>query len=442
MTWTRYLPSFLRRQLQGNDPAQHVVRNTGWLFGDGIIRMGVGLVVGVWLARYLGPDQFGSFSYALAFVALFSPLATLGLDDIAVRDLVRHPESVGEVLGTSFLLKAAGGLFSFLAATAVIFMLRPGDRLTQYMVAVIAAGGIFQAFTAIEFWFNARVEARYAVFSKQAAFLACAVGKGAMILFKAPVLVLALLTLLESVLVAAGLVIAYYANGHRFSAWSWRAKTASGLVKDAWPLLLSCAVIVVYLRIDQVMLGQMADSQAVGVYTVAVRLAEVWLFFSSAVYWSVLPGLVRAKAQSEELFLERLQKYFNLMALAAYAVAIPVLLFADRLVLMLFGEAYRGAGPILAVLICANLFIYLDSARSAFFNVMNWYKLYLVTLSLGALINVLLNLYLIPRYGGMGAAVASCVAYWFAVHGACFLYRPLHRVGFMLTRAMLWPKVW
>jgi O-antigen/teichoic acid export membrane protein len=440
--WTRYLPVGMRSKLEGRPSLQNVISNTGWLFADNIVRMGVGLLIGVWVARYLGPEQFGSFSYALAFVALFSPLAALGLDDIVVRDLVRDPASKDQILGSAFLLKLVGGAISLLAAVAVIYLLRPEDRLAHWLVAVIAAGGIFQSFYAIEFWFNSQVQAKYTIFSKNAAFLICALGKIALILTGGSILALAWIGVLETMLAAAGLVLAYHARGHRIGNWVARVKTASALMKDSWPLLFSCVVIVIYLRIDQVMLGQMAGSQTVGVYSVAVRLAEVWFFFSSAVYWSVLPSLIGAKAAGDALFYQRLQKYFNLMAFAAYLVAIPVLLSANWLVLNLFGEAYAGAGPILAVLVCANMFIYLDSARSAFFNVMNWYKIYLVTLALGALLNVLLNLYMIPRYGGMGAAIASCISYWFAVHGACFLYRPLHRVGFMLTKAMLYPKIW
>lgn len=440
--WTRYLPEVLRTRLEGRPYLQNIISNTGWLFADNMVRMGIGLVIGIWVARYLGPELFGSFSYALAFVALFSPLATLGLDDIVVRELVRDPAARDEILGTSFLLKLAGGAISFLAATGVILILRPDDRLSHWLVAIIAAGGAFQAFNAIEFWFNSQVQAKYTILSRSAAFLLCALGKIALILAGGSVLALAWISLAETMLGAAGLAIAYQSQGHRISAWLARMKTAASLMKDSWPLIFSCAVIVIYLRIDQVMLGEMAGNQAVGVYTVAVRLAEVWFFFSSAVYWSVLPSLVAAREASEELFLARLQKYYNLMALSAYLIAIPVLFSASFLVRALYGEAYAEAGPILAVLICANLFIYLDSARSAFFNVMNWYKLYLATLALGALLNVLLNLYLIPRYGGLGAAVASLISYWFAVHGACFLYKPLHRMGFMLTRAMLYPKVW
>lgn len=440
--WTRALPAFIRKKIAGRDELQRIISNTGWQFADNVIRMGVGLLIGIWVARYLGPEQFGLFSYALAFVALFAPLATLGLDDIVVRNLVRDPASREETLGTAFLLKLIGGALSFIAAVGVIFVLRPDDHLSHWLVGIVAAGAGFQAFNAIEFWFNSQVQAKYPVLARNAAFLLCALVKVVLIVGRAPLVTFAWVATLEIMVGAVGLVIAYQSRGHRLRDWRRNLSTAKSLIKDSWPLLFSCLVIVVYLRIDQVMLGEMRGSEAVGVYSVAVRLAEVWFFIPTAVYWSVLPSLVEAKSSSDALFYERLQKFYNLMALTAYAIAIPMMFLSEWLVFTLFGAPYAGAGLILTVLIWANLFTYLEIARSAFFNVMNWNRLYFVTLTLGALLNIALNLLLIPRYGGLGAAIASCLAYWFAAHGACFLYKPLHKTGVMLTRAMIYPKIW
>lgn len=440
--WLRFLPAFVREKLAGHDRLQKIIGNTGWQFADNIVRMGVGLLIGIWVARYLGPGKFGMLSYALAFVSLFSPLAALGLDDIVVRNLVRDPACRDETLGTAFLLKLAGGTISFAAAIATIFVLRPADDLSHGLVAIVAAGAVFQAFHAIEFWFNSQVQAKYVAIARNVAFLAGALGKVGLILIGAPLLAFAWIGLFEVVAGSMGLAIAYRSHGHHLRRWQGRLVRAKALLKDSWPLIFSCIVIMIYLRIDQVMLGEMVGSEEVGVYSVAVRLAEVWLFVPTAVYWSVLPGLVEAKAVSDELFYAQLQRFYNLMALIAYAIAIPVMLVAPWLVVTLFGTPYSDAGLILAVLIWANLFIYLEVARSAFFTVMNWNRSYLVTLALGAVLNVVLNLILIPRFGGLGAAVGSCLSYWFAAHGACFFSRPLYRTGFMLTRAILLPRIW
>ena len=190
-SWTKYLPGFIQDQLKGRHALQKVIGNAGWQFADNIMRMVVGLVVGISIARYLGPEKFGLFSYALAFVALFSPIASLGLDDIVVRNLVRDPAFREETLGTAFVLKLIGGALSFVAVTGSIYVLRPADGLSHWLVGIIALGAIFQAFYAIEFWFNSQVQAKYAVFARNTAFMICSAIKIGLILAKAPLLAFA-----------------------------------------------------------------------------------------------------------------------------------------------------------------------------------------------------------------------------------------------------------
>src|SRR5215471_1741362 len=103
--WIKYLPYFVRDKVSGRQNLQKLIGNTGWLFADRILRIGIGLILGVWIARYLGPDQFGLFNSAAAFVSLFSIFATLGLDGIVVRELVREPEVKNGILGSAFALK-------------------------------------------------------------------------------------------------------------------------------------------------------------------------------------------------------------------------------------------------------------------------------------------------------------------------------------------------
>jgi len=151
---------------------------------------------------------------------------------------------------------------------------------------------------------------------------------------------------------------------------------------------------------------------------------------------------VEARAVSDDLFYGRLQKLYNAMAIIGYLIAIPTTFLAGWVVELLFGSAYSRAGSMLAILIWAGLFVNLGIARSSFLTTMNWTKAYLMTVFLGCLVNVTLNLLLIPRYGGLGAAIATCVAYWLAAHGACFVYKPLYKSGLMITKAIIYPKIW
>lgn len=440
--WIRFLPEFIKVKIEGRHALQKALGNTGWLFIDQVIRMGVGLIVGVWVARYLGPEKYGLLSYAVAFVALFSAVASLGLSDIVVRNIVRDPLRKEEILGTTFYLKLIAAIVVFGMTTAGILIVRPADTLMHWMVGIIAAGTIFQSFDAIDFWFQSQVQAKYTVYARNAAFILMSVVKIIFILMQAPLIAFAWAGLAEIALGSMGLLVAYQTSGNHIRNWKRSLAIAGALLRDSWPLIFSGIVSMIYLRIDQVMLGQMVGNEEVGVYSAAVRLAEVWYFVPMAVYTSVLPGIVEAKAISEELFYSHLQKFYNLMALMAYAVAIPVTFLAGWIVDMLFGHDYAKSGPMLAVLIWAGLFVNLGVARSSFLMSMNWTKVHFMTVFLGSITNVVLNLLLIPRYGGMGAVIASCVAYWVAAHGACFLYKPLHRTGYMITKALIFPKIW
>lgn len=440
--WTRLVPAFLRSRLEGRSSLQNAIRNTGWLLADSIFKMLVGLAVGVWVARYLGPERFGLFSFALAFVTLFAPLASLGLEDIVVRDLVHDQSAKDEILGTAFVLKLIGGLTSCAAAIAVIHALRPGDREGQWLVGILALGGVFQALGVIESWFHSQVQAKYAVLARSTAFLVCSIAKAALVIWRASLTWFAVVTTAEVALTSLGLVAAYTSRTGRATAWRATLTTARSLVRDSWPLFFSVVSITLYQRIDQIMLQEMAGSSEVGIYSVAVRLADAWVFIPSAIYWSAFPSILEAKRTSEAAFLERLQRFYNLMAFAAYVVAVGATVAGPWLVGLLFGDAYSGSGMILVILVWANLFTNLEIARTAFLNAQNWNRLYLAAIVLGAALNVALNYVLIPRFGGLGAAVASLVAYWFAAHGSCFVFRDLRRTGLMLTRAMLYPRVW
>lgn len=442
IAWKRYLPLFVKQRLEGRHHLHRIIANTGWLFADKLIRMGMGLLVGVWVARYLGPDRFGLLSFSGAFAALFTAVASLGLDGIVVRNLVRRPGERNEILGTALLLKLTGGSLSIALAMTAVYLIRPADTLTHWLVGIAIAGTIFQAIDPIDFWFQSQVRSKFTVYAKNGAFLLAAILKVVLILVQAPLMAFAMAGLAEIAMGSIGLLLAYRATGGFITAWRARLPLARELLQDSWPLILSGVVIMIYMRIDQVMIGQISGNQEVGVYSAAVRLAEVWYFIPTAVVSSVFPGIVEARAIGDEPFYGQLQKLYNFMAFLAYAVALPVTFIAGPVVNILFGSAYEKAGPMLAVLIWAGLFTNLGVARSSFLTAMNWTRLHFLTVSLGCVINVGLNFLLIPRYGGMGAVIASFVAYWFASHGACFLFPPLRKTGWMLTRAMIYPRIW
>jgi len=441
-TWIKFLPKFIRRRIEGRETLQKAMANTGWMISDQILRMAVGLVVGVWIARYLGPELFGMFSYAIAFAMLFSPVAVLGLQGISVRHFIETPSSRNEIIGTTFLLIIVGGLAVFALAMWGIFIVRPDDTLMHWLVGITIAGAIFQAFSAIEYWFESQYQWKYVFLAKNPVFLIISLAKVGLIVMHAPLIAFVWAGLAEMVLGAAGLTITYRAAGFHLKDWGFKTTTAVNLLKDSWPLMLAMIMNVIYMRIDQIMLGDMAGSVELGFYSVAVRLSEVWMFIAVSVCASVYPAVVEAGTISEELFYDQLQKLYRIIALVSYTIAIPVMFASNWLIKVLYGAAYFKAGPLLAVLIWSVLFTNLGEARSVFLLSKNWTRIYLGCMVVGGLVNIGLNYLLIPMYGAMGAVIATCFSYWLAVHGICFIFKPLRKTGWMMTKAIIYPKVW
>ncbi|MEH1870777.1 flippase [Nostoc sp.] len=387
-----------------------IIANTGWLFADRILRMGASLVIGVWIARYLGVQQYGLFNYALAFVSLFSPIFTLGLDDVVVRHIVRQSSNKEEILGTTFWLKLLGGIASVLLTVGTMFFLGEHETLKIWLVAILAMAGIFRAADTIELWFQSQVQSKYTVIAKNIAFLLNSIIKIALILTKAPLLAFAWVTLAEFVMSAIGLLIVYQVKGSSLWLWRWSFSAAKTLMKESLPLIFSGFAIMIFMKIDQVMLGQMIGNTEVGIYSAAVRVSEIWYFIPGAIVSSVAPAIYAAKEKSESLYYQRIRQLLSLMTCISFGIALPMTFLSDKIITVMFGSGYAEAGTILAVHIWTSLFVFMGLATTPWFIAEGLNHVSLGKTLFGAILNIVLNLFLIPKYAGLGAAISTIIS--------------------------------
>ena len=398
--------------------------------------MGLGLFVGAWVARYLGPEQFGIFNYAVAVVGLLTPVATLGLDTIVVRELVRNTFCREEILGTAFALKIISGVLTLLLVIILTSLLRLNDELSRWLVGITATGMVFQSFDIIDFWFQSQTQAKYTIYARNAAYLIVNLVKISFIQMQAPLIAFAWVGLAEIALSAVGLVIAYQISGHSLKTWRYSFTCAKELLKNSCPLILSGIVIMVYMRIDQIMLGQVKDSKAVGLYSVVMKLAEVWYFIPGVITSSVFPSLIKAKEVSEELYSKQNQKLFNLISVLAYVVAIPLTFLSSLIVKLIYGEQYIEAGPLLAIYVWSGIFVFLGTASTPWMITEGLVKFSAITSTIGAIANIALNSFLISRYSILGATISTIVSQFIASCGAYALYTPTRKLFFMQLKAI------
>lgn len=404
------IPSFLTRRIEHRPNLLKIVDNIGWLSFDRILRFGGGLIVGVWIARYLGPEQFGLFSFATAFVGIFGAIAGLGLQDIVVRDIVRDPSSKDETLGTAAVLQFTGGLIAYGLILGTIFWLRPDDGLAKALVAILGSMMLFKASEVVVYWFESQVLSKYTVLAQNGSLLVFAAIKVGLILNNAPLIAFAWATMAEAALVASLLCIALHLRGIRL--WKLRVSSvrAKTLMKEGFPLLLSSIGIMIYMRTDQIMLGQMLGDEAVGIYSAAVRISELWYFIPMIIVASVFPAILEAKKRSEEQYYQRLQHLYDLMAWLSVGVALPMTFLSRPIVTLLFGETFAASGAVLAIHIWASVFVFLGVASVKWFLAENRQILSFQRTMFGVVVNIVLNLLLIPAYGPIGAACATVAA--------------------------------
>lgn len=431
------------RTLKNHQGFMKYFKNTSWLFGEKVLRMVLGLFVGIWVARYLGPEQFGLFSYAQSFVGLFTAIATLGLDGIVVRELVKNEGRRDELLGTAFWLKVVGA-FAVLGILAIAVNFTSTDSYTNTLVFIIASATIFQSFNVIDFYFQSKVLSRYVVFANVISLFISSMLKIALILSDAPLIAFAWVVFFDSFVLACGFIYFYIYHYRHYEQnetthqntvivskvkqsilnLTFKSETAVSLLKDSWPLILSGMVVSIYMKIDQVMIMEMMDAEAVGQYAAAVRISEAWYFIPTVIASSLFPAIINAKKQSEELYYARLQKLYDLMVWMAIAIALPMTFLSDWGVDLLYGAQYNQTGSVLMIHIWGGLNMAIGIVWSKWIVIENKQKLIFYGYIIGLFVNVLLNILLIQKYGINGAAFATIISYFTITMSIYMMYKP------------------
>ena len=439
LSWLKVLPNNIGAKLSKSPNLQKIIGNTGWLFGERILGMTLSLLIGVLVARYLGPKQYGTYNFVLAFVLLFEPLCQLGLNSIVTRDLVRHPQEKYEILGTAFTARFIAGCFSSMTAIILIRFLRPETPAIHLFVLLLAASRIFQACKTVNLWFEAEVASKYIVITRSLVLLITSSLNLLLVWTKSSLFFFVAIASVKLLLENISLVLAYQLTGGNILQWRFNYTKAKTLLAQSWPLILSSFGAIIYLKIDQIMLGKLSTDEAVGIYAVASRMSEIWYFVPLAIASSVFPSLLKSKERDRNEYHHKLQRIYDILACLAFVIAGLVSLTAVPLINLLFGAAYQQASVILTIHIWACVFIFMRAIFSKWLIAEDMFIYSLVTHGLGAIINVMLNLWLIPKYSGVGAAIATVFSYATASYIALFVHPKTMEAGRMMTLALIAP---
>jgi PST family polysaccharide transporter len=426
--WLRYMPVSLQAKLAHRHNFLAITHNSAWLFVDKIIRLCVGLFVGIWLTRYLGPEQTGIWSYALAFSGIFGAFCALGLDGIAVREIARNPDKTNDILGTTFCLKLVGAFIAVATSLTAIILMQSKDALTIWLVAISSFGFILQAFGVIDFYYQSRLKSKYTVLAANASFIFISILKVVFILNKAPLITFAWIGLTEIFISMMLLIVFYQRQNNNILNWHFSLNTAKLLLQNSWPIVVSAIAISIYMKIDQLLIGRLLGNEQLGFYAAALKLFEIILVIPSLIAQSLFPNLMRLQQID---FNHTLSKIYFYTIRISLLLTISIVLFSENIINLFYGENFSASAEVLSAMMLSLTFVSVGIINSIYILYYSRQKFITVVTILGAVLNLVLC-YSLIRYFGLAGAVYSTVITYIFVNYLIFLFIPTLRPMFKL----------
>lgn len=412
-----------------------LAKNFNWLLLDKLLRILGGVVIGIWVARYLGPHDFGIINYALAFISFFIFLPNLGLDQIVVRELTKYPENEHQLLGTAFLLKLAGAFTAFILILFFSFFLFPDQNITKNIILIFGITLFFHSFDVIDFYYQSKILSKNVIIARDTAFIITSVLKIVLILNHYSVIYFVIVFVIDIALSSIFLIWIYEYTKHAIRKWYFDKKLAKKLLRYSWPLMFSALLISIHTNIDQIMINNYLCKEEVGIYAAAVRLSGFWLFIPTIIVSTLLPYFVKLKTTSPKDYESKLLQLYSYMFWMGVCAGTATVLFGEDIVVLLYGEPYRNAFKALACNIWSGIFISQAVARGIWLVSENLQRYRLYNNLIAIVINISGNMILIPLLGITGAAISTLLTQALGTWGFSFLWKPLRKSTWDLIKS-------
>ncbi len=383
------------------------IQNTSWLVGGKIFQMLISLVITSITARYLGPNNYGLMNYTNAYISFFSSLCTLGLNGILVKELVSNRNSEGEIIGTALILRL---VCSFISMITIYFLLLNIKTSTKELVLVGVLQSIsilFSSFDVINYWYQSNLQSKYTTIIQSIAYVVMSIYRIIILILGKSVEWFAFAVSLDTIVIAILLSYSYKINKELNQNLSFSKKWISILLKQSYPFILSGIMVTIYGQMDKIMIGQMLDNQQVGLYSVAIAITGLWSFIPVAFIDSARPVIMEEKNKDQKKYIKRLKQLYAFIIWLSFSYAIFMTLLSKYIILILYGKDYLGAQNALNITVWYCAFSYLGSAKNIWIVCEGKMKYELMFTTCGAISNIILNFWLIPIYGIVGAAIAT-----------------------------------
>jgi O-antigen/teichoic acid export membrane protein len=405
----RDLVARARNFATGSLGRRQAAANSGWLLFERVARTLLGLLVGAWVARYLGPSELGTLAYVSAYVALFLPLASLSADAIVVRNISQDPSSAAATLGSMLVVRLSLGMLCWLFAVVCAALIEGRAGRMTALTAIIGGSLVFQAADVVDLWFQSQAQSRRTVLSRLVAYFVSNGAKVLLIVNHAPLAAFAAVTALEGLVCAAALGIAYR-RFRTLSPWRRSRQVAVALGKECWPYMLSGFAIMLYMRIDQIMVKELLGAHELGIYAVALPISQFWQVLPMTLATSIAPFIARQRAIDPVAYRRGMVLTFRAFFYLGVATSLATFLLSGWLINGLFGKAYTEAVGILDVHAVSNIFCFLGVAHGIWLVNERRFAVRLYGTVMAGAVTIGLNTILLPMIGLIGACLTAITA--------------------------------
>ena len=412
------------------------ISNTKFLMLEKIIRLFLSFGMTIWLANYLGPSDFGLFNYALSFVMLFSVFSSSALDKLIPKDVVMYNEKEELIVSTTLRLRLIGSFLMIMLSMLIIYLYKPNDKLLIMMVFILSTGFIFKSFEVIKFWFEAKVKSLYSSIAQTIALVLSTLIKIYLIYFNYPVEYFAMAIAMEYLFLSVLLLYMYNKFVKLKTLFDNSYIEMKRILINAFPLILASALYTVYTKIDQIMIENIISIEAVGLYAAATKISEGWFFIPAIIATSFYPAILASKKNGNIVqYKKRIQHLLNIMVLISVIVGIGITIISEELINFLYSESYSSSYLVLIIHIWGGLFVAMSGIVYRVLIAEDLQKYSFYRGLVGLFVNIGLNYILIPKYGIIGAAVATLVSQFFALYLFNITNEKTRNIFYMQTKA-------
>ena len=337
------------------------------------------------------------------------------------------------------ILRALSSVFSAIVIIGISFILDSNEPITKMVVILYTFSLIFQIFDMFNYWFQSRLQAKYTAIASLIAYSITAIYKVVLLMTGQPVTLFALSMSIDYISIA--LILFYFYKKEGGGKLLFSLKYGKLLLKKSYHFILPGLMVTIYGQTDKMMLKHMINEAEIGYYATAVSLCSVWCFILSAIIDSMNPTIMKLYQADEKNFIKYNKILYSIVFYISIIVSIIFTIFGKLIIQILFGEAYSPTIAPLRIVTWYIAFSYLGVARNAWVVCKDKQRYLKYLYCSSAILNVILNLIFIPKYGAVGAAIASLISQISTVIIVPFFIKELRENSMMIVEAILFKGI-